>query len=131
MEIRINKTKDMLDQYFKKHPEDTRDDWDLHDAEHRLSERNDEGAAESLHDMISGQGYDGIIYKYNNVGKEIVAFHPHQIKSATGNRGTFDPKNPDITKARGGEVPHTPHPAMRIPGVHIVTSEAGEPFFHG
>jgi hypothetical protein len=32
--------------------------------------------------------------------------------------------------ARGG-VPHMPHPAMRIPGVHIVTSEAGEPFFHG
>ena len=27
--------------------------------------------------------------------------------------------------------PHMPHPAMRIPGVHIVTSEAGEPFFHG
>ena len=36
--------------------------------------------------------------------------------------------------ARGGGIshgPHMPHPAMRIPGVHIVTSEAGEPFFHG
>ncbi len=25
-----------------------------------------------------------------------VAFHPHQIKSATGNKGKFDPSNPDI-----------------------------------
>ena len=36
--------------------------------------------------------------------------------------------------ASGGGIPHRPpmpHPAMRIPGVHIVTSEAGEPFFHG
>ena len=110
----VNKTKDMLDQYFKKHPEDTRDDWDLHDAEHRLSERNDEGAAESLHDMISGQGYDGIIYKYKNGGKEIVVFDPRQIKSATGNRGTFDPKNPDITKSTGGDVGHRVHfPSLR------------------
>jgi hypothetical protein len=23
------------------------------------------------------------------------------------------------------------HPAMKIPGVHIRTAEAGEPFFHG
>ena len=33
-----------------------------------------------------------------------VAFHPHQIKSAIGNRGTYDPKNPDITKANGGSI---------------------------
>ncbi len=31
-------------------------------------------------------------------------FEPTQIKSATGNQGTFDPSNPDITKATGGEV---------------------------
>lgn len=33
-----------------------------------------------------------------------VAFHPTQIKSAIGNRGTYDPTNPDITKADGGNV---------------------------
>ena len=41
---------------------------------------------------------------------------------------------PDEAYASGGGIPHRapmPHPAMRIPGVHIVTSEAGEPFFHG
>ena len=30
--------------------------------------------------------------------------------------------------AKGGSVPHTPHPAMRIPGVHIV---GHNPIFHG
>jgi len=30
------------------------------------------------------------------VGTHYVAFKPEQIKSATGNRGTFDPANPDI-----------------------------------
>ena len=34
----------------------------------------------------------------------LAVFRPHQIKSATGNQGTFDPENPDITKAEGGEV---------------------------
>ena len=33
-----------------------------------------------------------------------VAFDPTQIKSATGNQGTFDPSNPDITKRDGGDV---------------------------
>ena len=28
-----------------------------------------------------------------------MVFEPEQIKSATGNRGTFDPSNPDITAA--------------------------------
>jgi len=36
-------------------------------------------------------GYDGIIGT-----NEIVAFRPSQIKSATGNRGTFDPGSDDI-----------------------------------
>lgn len=41
------------------------------------------------------KGHDGLIA----VGKwtEYIAFEPNQIKSATDNRGTFDPKNPDIT----------------------------------
>ena len=33
-----------------------------------------------------------------------VAFDPHQIKSAIANRGTYDIKNPNITKAQGGIV---------------------------
>lgn len=38
------------------------------------------------------EGYDGIIR-----GNEVVAFKPEQIKSATGNRGTFDPNESDIS----------------------------------
>lgn len=38
---------------------------------------------------------DGIIVDDGD-NKLIVAFEPTQIKSATGNRGTFDPNNPDI-----------------------------------
>jgi hypothetical protein len=39
------------------------------------------------------RGYDGIVNKEHN---EIVAFEPTQIKSAIGNRGTYDFTNPDI-----------------------------------
>lgn len=42
------------------------------------------------------RGHDGLIAV---LGKwtEYIAFEPNQIKSATDNRGTYDPKNPDIT----------------------------------
>lgn len=33
-----------------------------------------------------------------------IVFDPTQVKSAIGNRGTFDPKDPDMTKAEGGAV---------------------------
>lgn len=43
---------------------------------------------------LEREGYDGII-----AGDEIVAFHPEQVKSATGNDGTFDPENPSIVRS--------------------------------
>lgn len=52
------------------------------------------------------KGHDGIVFKTS--GKDIngdtpastfVAFRPTQIKSALGNRGTFDPSSPKITEA--------------------------------
>lgn len=59
--------------------------------------------ADRISDLQS-QGYDGVIVNYDMPGPfglhqdmgEIVAFSPTQIKSATGNVGTFDPENPDI-----------------------------------
>jgi len=42
---------------------------------------------------FKSQGYDGIIY---NDGEEIVAFDANQIKSATGNIGTYSKESPDI-----------------------------------
>ena len=35
-------------------------------------------------------GYDGLIYDFKGLPKEYIALKPEQIKSATGNRGTFD-----------------------------------------
>jgi len=53
-----------------------------------------------LRNYIEDLGYDGIVYKnkheYDQGRDSWIAFRPEQIKSATGNRGTFDPKNPDI-----------------------------------
>ena len=48
---------------------------------------------------LEGYGYDGIV---NPSFGETVVFHPEQIKSATGNRGTFDPASPDIRFSRSG-----------------------------
>ena len=53
------------------------------------------GAAQ-IADSAQERGHDGLIAV---LGKwtEYIAFEPNQIKSSTNNRGTFDPKNPDIT----------------------------------
>lgn len=51
--------------------------------------------AELTKELIS-EGYDGIIATYPDGSKEYVAFYPEQIKSATGNRGTYDPNDPNI-----------------------------------
>lgn len=57
---------------------------------------------------LTKAGYDGII-KQDPWRPEYVAFRPEQIKSATGNRGTFDPGNPDIRFARRPDsAPPTP-----------------------
>jgi hypothetical protein len=47
------------------------------------------------------KGYDGII---NEAYNEIVVFKPTQIKSATGNVGTFDATNPDIRFSRQQDI---------------------------
>jgi len=50
-------------------------------------------------------GHDGIFfYDDQDNLKEAIAFHPTQVKSAIGNRGTYDPKEPHINKAAGGTV---------------------------
>ncbi|HBH37994.1 MAG TPA: hypothetical protein DDX06_06355, partial [Curvibacter sp.] len=58
---------------------------------------------EPYYQDMQALGFDGFYEKENgdqsfwNIG----VFRPEQIKSATGNRGTFDPSDPDITMARG------------------------------
>lgn len=69
---------------------------------------------EAYRKWLKAMGNDGIVIKHdpdNERGSTEfrhqdawIALEPHQIKSAIGNRGTFDPNDPDITKARGGRV---------------------------
>ena len=50
---------------------------------------------------IKDLGHDAVYVNENGV-KNLGVFQPNQIKSAIGNRGTYDPTNPDITMKRGG-----------------------------
>lgn len=55
-----------------------------------------------VRELYKKRGYDAILY--NNEGEgglSYIAFDPTQIKSATGNRGTFDPTDPNITHFAG------------------------------
>ena len=54
---------------------------------------------EGAYKAVEKAGYDGLVYRnlIEDPGNDSwVAFKPEQIKSATGNRGTFDPDNPNI-----------------------------------
>ena len=62
----------------------------------------------TLRRRLMRQGFDGIVIRDSDTdqgGKrdDWVAFKPTQIKSATGNRGTFDPNDPNILFARSGD----------------------------
>ena len=52
---------------------------------------------------IQDLGHDAVYVNEGGV-KNLGVFHPHQIKSAIGNKGGYDPSNPDITMADGGTV---------------------------
>jgi len=56
-----------------------------------------QGMAEDYRSNLQKEGYDGIVYR-NDVegGTSYVIFEGTQAKSATGNRGTYDPKDPNI-----------------------------------
>lgn len=65
---------------------------------------------EEITDAIKDAGYDGVSsfnmdgsrtdINSENEGWELLVFNPNQIKSATGNVGTFDPSNNDIRFSR-------------------------------
>lgn len=64
--------------------------------------------SDTITDWLQSKGYDGV--RVLNSGQDdsngafFVAFNPNQIKSAIGNRGTYDPAEADINKAKGGQV---------------------------
>ena len=66
-------------------------------AKNNYSSPETVGTAEIGNSYLRKQGYDGVIKEWRKGDPlEYVVFDPNQIKSATGNRGTFDPANPDI-----------------------------------
>jgi len=58
---------------------------------------------EGFAEQAERQGYDSVHFPEGNFSEDAetwVVFDPTQIKSATGNVGTFDPDNPDIRYSR-------------------------------
>lgn len=59
---------------------------------------------EELARVLQKNGYDGLKYMNEKEGEgfSYVPLRPTQIKSATGNRGTYDTSSPDLNEAKGG-----------------------------
>jgi hypothetical protein len=55
----------------------------------------EEYGKKSLGELIR-DGYDGVILPNKDGSFNAIIFDPNQVKSATGNRGTFDPNDPNI-----------------------------------
>lgn len=52
---------------------------------------------EKIKALAKANGHDGVVQvRPNGQTGDVVAYRPEQIKSATGNRGTFDPADPKI-----------------------------------
>jgi len=66
---------------------------------------------EALRRFLKETGRDGIHIEADPKGGEFkdqdvwIALEPEQIKSATGNRGTYDPNSPDILSKQAGAIP--------------------------
>jgi hypothetical protein len=63
------------------------------------AKRGDTEAATRRTRELKALGYDGVIMEYGAYSpgtREYMVFDPGQIKSATGNRGTYSPKSEDI-----------------------------------
>lgn len=71
------------------------------------------GGIDPLIKRAQREGRDGVIIRnfddaaglYNELADHFIAFKPEQIKSAIGNRGTFDPADPNILNQGDEETP--------------------------
>jgi len=71
----------------------------------RVTPFKSQAEANEFSRRLQEAGYDSIIKRGpDNEITELVVFEPNKIKSAIGNRGTYDINEPDITKAGGGSV---------------------------
>lgn len=58
---------------------------------------------DQIQDILSNNGYDGVIFNHWDTGIILSTFEPNQIKSATDNTGAFSKENDDIRFSRKGE----------------------------
>jgi hypothetical protein len=82
------------------------------------------GDGNAMQRVLKAGGYDGF-----KDGRHWVAFESNQIKSATGNRGTYDVTNPDIRKSLRTESPEF----KQFFGDSKIVDANGEPtvLYHG
>lgn len=66
-----------------------------------------------VRELIQEHGYDGVVYKNDHEGQgdSYIVFEPSQVKSATGNRGTFDRESDDI-RMSANDIPKKANPAL-------------------
>lgn len=60
------------------------------------------GPGKHVYSRAKALGHDAMIIKRNGKIQEVVHFNPKMIKSATGNRGTYDTTKDDLSMAKGG-----------------------------
>ena len=65
----------------------------------RMNVGNYKKAQSQFFDSLRSQGHDSAIF---DDGTTVILQSPHQIKSAIGNRGTYDITSPELSKAHGG-----------------------------
>lgn len=71
-------------------------------------------------------GYDGaILSEDEGYQTSYVALRPEQIKSATGNRGTFDPRNPDIRFAARRDTEGLSRVAAKVAAAQVLAGNVG------
>ena len=83
----------------------TRSEWDKHAMMVFRGQMTQDEAMQAAADFkakLQDAGHDGIVIKGRGFNNEYVAFSPEQIKSAIGNRGTFDPSDPRIAYGIAG-----------------------------
>ena len=79
-------------------------------------------------DAIRGENYDGVIIKNTrDEGTVYVALRPEQIKSAIGNRGTFDPKDSRLHFFSANPKPAPTEETEEKPGPRAVPAPPGPP----
>jgi len=86
------------------------------------------GPGKHVYSRAKALGHDAMIVKRNGKIQEVVHYNPKMIKSAIGNRGTYDTTKDDLSMAKGGSVEpkktvkayklfrvHTDHPGKLFP----------------